>query len=374
MTEKQRKRIPDGTQKELWARSAGRCEFRGCNKLVIRDALTKQRSNLSAISHIVAAEPGGPRGDQVRSAQLCTDIQNLMVTCRDHGKLVDDKTRVDEYPEELLLEFKREHEERIQRLTGITPDAQSRIIIVQASVNGRSVTIRESDVVQALLPRYPADEHSYVCDLNDLGSQICRPGVIDVAASALGESIDELRRVQQRDAKHLSVFALAPIPLLVFLGRKLGDTDALDAYQRHRTTSSWAWPEEEKPEDFYKLLVPESSDTEAVVALSISGQIDMSLVAPIAPSSAAVYEIRARRRSVDFLKSRARLDAFASQCRELMRALHERAVTRVHVFAAVPSPAAVEFGRSARQMNGTLLVYEYDEGTKSYGAPLSVTA
>jgi SMODS-associated and fused to various effectors sensor domain len=374
LANRQRKRIPENTQKELWARAAGRCEFRGCNKLVIRDGLTKQASNLSVISHIVAAEPGGPRGDEVRSALLCTDIQNLMLTCRDHGKLVDDKSRVEEYTKELLLEFKGEHEERIQRLTGIAPDAQSRIIILQAPVSRRPVTIREREVVQALLPRYPADEHAYVWDLNAFGHEICEPGVVDVAANALQGRIDELRRVQQRDAKHLSVFALAPIPFLVFLGRKLGDTDDLDAYQRHRATSSWAWPEDEKPEEYYRLLRSEPGGTEAVVLLSISGQIDRSLVNPIISSSSAAYEIRARRRGVDFLKSRARLDAFALQARQLMGELHELGVTKVQVFAAAPSPAAIEFGRAARQMNGELLVYEYDEGTRSYGTPLSVSA
>lgn len=374
MAEKHRKKIADGIQRELWARAAGRCEFRGCNKLVLRDGLTKQRSNLSVISHIVAAEPGGPRGDEVRSAELCKDIRNLMLTCKDHGKLVDDKTRVDEYPEELLLEFKREHEARIQRLTGITPDAQSRIIIIQAPINGRPVTIRESEVVQALLPRYPADEHAYIWSLNDLGLEICQPRVIDVAANVLQGKIDELQRVQQQDAKHLSVFALAPIPLLVFLGRKLGDTDDLDAYQRHRTTSSWAWPEDEKPEEYYKLLLPEARDAEAAVVLSISGQVDISLVAPVVSSGGAVYEIRARRRSIDFLRSKARLDAFALHARELMSELHRRGVTKVHVFAAAPSPAMIEFGRAARMMNGELLVYEYNEGTRSYGAPLTIRA
>ncbi len=37
-----------------------------------------------------------------------------MLTCRDHGKIIDDKGREEEYPEELLLEFKREHERRVR--------------------------------------------------------------------------------------------------------------------------------------------------------------------------------------------------------------------------------------------------------------------
>src|SRR5947207_2633788 len=101
--------IPEQIQRELWARAAGRCEFRGCNKLLYKDGLTQKRSNLAVISHIVAFSPDGPRGDSIRSQQLEKNINNLMLTCRDHGKIIDDKEREMEYPEQLLIEFKREH-------------------------------------------------------------------------------------------------------------------------------------------------------------------------------------------------------------------------------------------------------------------------
>lgn len=56
-------------QRELWARAAGRCEFRGCNKLLYVDGLTQQRSNLATIAHIVSFRPGvGP--EVMRSSLL----------------------------------------------------------------------------------------------------------------------------------------------------------------------------------------------------------------------------------------------------------------------------------------------------------------
>lgn len=368
-----RQTIPVKIQNELWARAAGRCEFRGCNKLVFRDALTKNRSNLSVISHIVAALPGGPRGDTVRSPQLCKDIRNLMLTCPEHGHLVDDLALAAQYPEALLLEFKQEHEERIQRLTGITRDSQSRVLIFRAPVNGQATLIPESLVTQAMLPRYPADERATVISLNDFGPNVSRAEYVSLAADALRAKVVELRRVQEADPKSVSVFALGPIPLLVLLGRELGDAWDVDAYQRHRTTESWAWPATEKADEFYKTIVPEATGNEAAVLLSVSGAVDATSVATKVPSGVGVYEIRAIRRSLDFLQSRARLDAFSLAARDLLSRLHERGVTKMHVFAAVPSPVAVEFGRAARKLNGDLLVYEYDEGDRSYGNPLTIT-
>jgi len=135
MRKKGRPSIAQGVQNELWARAAGRCEFRGCNELLYVDDLTKQRSNLATIAHIVAYSPEGPRGDPVRSEELQVDVRNLMLTCRVHGKVIDDRDEEAAYPESLLLEFKQEHESRICMLTGITEDAQTHVLLVQAPTN-----------------------------------------------------------------------------------------------------------------------------------------------------------------------------------------------------------------------------------------------
>jgi hypothetical protein len=97
---------------------------------VYLDPLTQKRSNVSAISHIVAYSPGGPRGDAIRSGELRVDIRNLMLTCQVHGKIIDDADKVAEYPEAPLLGFKKEHEDRIQMLTAIREDAQTHVLLV----------------------------------------------------------------------------------------------------------------------------------------------------------------------------------------------------------------------------------------------------
>src|SRR5207248_3931190 len=55
------------------------------------------------------------------------------------------------------------------------------------------------------------------------------------------------RRVRERlasgEVDHLSIFALAPQPLLVLLGTLLGDIVPADVYQRHREPPTWAWPQ-----------------------------------------------------------------------------------------------------------------------------------
>ena len=93
----------------LWGKSGGRCQYRGCNKPLFIDTLTKSEFNQAYVAHIVADVPGGPRGDSERSDLLKDEISNLMLLCDEHHRLIDKKD-VEGHPESLLLQMKkREH-------------------------------------------------------------------------------------------------------------------------------------------------------------------------------------------------------------------------------------------------------------------------
>ena len=55
----------------LWAKSAGRCEFDGCNKSLWKDGLTKIETNFADVAHIIGDSANGPRGDIVFSKAYC---------------------------------------------------------------------------------------------------------------------------------------------------------------------------------------------------------------------------------------------------------------------------------------------------------------
>ena len=57
-----RKNVPLHTKLKLFGKSAGRCEFNGCNKLVWRNDLTLTDGNFGEVAHIIAASEDGPRG------------------------------------------------------------------------------------------------------------------------------------------------------------------------------------------------------------------------------------------------------------------------------------------------------------------------
>ena len=93
------------TLRMLCANAAGRCQFEGCNKPVFIDGLTLKKFNMSNVAHIVSSDPNGPRGDTTRSHLLADKLENLMLMCPEHHKLIDDLPDV--YPEARLLEDRK---------------------------------------------------------------------------------------------------------------------------------------------------------------------------------------------------------------------------------------------------------------------------
>ncbi len=379
---KTRPTIPEQIQRELWARAAGRCEFRGCNKLLYKDSLTQKRANLAVISHIVAYSLDGPRGDVVRSQQLEKDISNLMLTCRDHGKIIDDKAREVEYPEELLREFKREHELRIRMLTEAKEDAQTDVLLLQVPIDRRTIIVDQAEAFRAILPKYPAEETAAIIDLNGMAIATSSEGFFPVAAQSITEQTRNYLRTRfdKRNIKNLSVFALAPVPLLMYFGYLLGDIDHVDLYQRHRDSQTWIWKDEaagEEGREFYQVFSPEATvDGRRKIALllSVSNLVKRSEVEATLGEEPLIYEIRAKEPGLDFLKSRKRLEMFGHEARKLLECLrvtydHRR---EVHLFAAVPAPAAIEFGRHIQGHHPLFLVYEYQKATRVHLPALHV--
>ena len=232
------------TRAIVWARGAGRCYF--CNELLIGDYESgNENANFGFVAHIVSDKPGGPRGDPVRSAQLADDPANLMLMCYPHHKLID-MDELPNYPEQRLREMKAAHERRIEILTEVGPERESHVLRYGAKIGTQESLVSFGRVRAAMLPkRYPADGRSIPIEI--LGSAAtdgdARFWAIERGnlRSQFDKSIRE--RISSREISHLSVFALGPMPLLIELGRLLGDIVPVDVYQLHREPPGWAWAE-----------------------------------------------------------------------------------------------------------------------------------
>lgn len=159
--------IPAQVKLKLWIKSGGRCQFRGCNKPLYRDDLTQAKMNKAYIAHIVADSPGGVRGDEKLSPKLAQEFSNLMLLCDAHHRLIDNPSHGHIYTVEQLQAYKKEHEERIEYLTGIDERHKSNLIFFLDNIRHFKPTIDFEDARHSMLPRYPADSHPINLDLTN---------------------------------------------------------------------------------------------------------------------------------------------------------------------------------------------------------------
>ena len=333
----------------LWGRAAGRCEFAGCNRPLWRSPVTQEGVNLAEKAHIYAFSPRGPRGSTAIPRSALNRLQNLLLVCHDCHVTIDrTPDLLERYPAARLLQWKAEHEERVELATSVGPDKRSHVVIYGANIGDHRSPLRFEAAAESLFPdRYPAADRPIALGMTNSALGDGDPRFWEREAENLRSLFDRRIREPRADGHlgHLSVFALAPQPLLIYLGSLLVDIDAADVYQLHREPPTWRWADEEDPIKLHVREPPETDGPPALV-LSLSATIDSSRIRAVDPAL-CIWELSIDLPHNDFLKHRSTLRAF----RQAMRALLDR-IKAAHgqdaelaIFPAMPIACAVELGR-----------------------------
>lgn len=96
---------------QLFTYSSNQCAFPDCEAPVFEEA-----TNVGEVCHIHANNPGGPRYDETMSAEERNAIENLVLLCRKHHKIVDDNP--DKYDADWLRSIKARHEAHAADIPG----------------------------------------------------------------------------------------------------------------------------------------------------------------------------------------------------------------------------------------------------------------
>ncbi|WP_422647330.1 hypothetical protein [Actinoalloteichus caeruleus] len=111
------------TRKALFALSLGRCYEPDCQEQVVRMASDGTAVVLAEISHICAAQKGGPRYDASMTDDDRRAFPNLLLLCTYHHKLVDGEVTSIQYSVETLTDWKTAREGQMAvDLQGLTED------------------------------------------------------------------------------------------------------------------------------------------------------------------------------------------------------------------------------------------------------------
>jgi 5-methylcytosine-specific restriction endonuclease McrA len=347
-----RKSIPETTKLRLWIAAGGRCEFKGCNEYVWQNGLTLSDGNFAEVAHIIGSSKDGPRGTE-QSAELQIDFSNLMLLCQRCHKEIDDHW--EKYPAELLRHWKQEHEDRIEIQTCHPEDIhKSTILLCSINIGERTVPINIEAVRNAMFPKYPSDRKGIKIEESDFDrfgnanywQTFAENKLKRKVKRFLEEGIDEIK------IKHLSIFGVAPMPLLIYLGKCVGDTVPADIYQSHRnienTSKTWSWQDD--PETEFDLIINESNfgeNDKVILKLALSDNIEKDKFENLLVENPCVYEITIPAPSPHWLKNKKQLENFSYEYRKLLNLIQKRhgRNCKISVLPAVPIAVAIECGR-----------------------------
>jgi len=342
--------IPQRLQSALWARAAGRCEYRGCNESLVGDLIAGKEDGLYGfIAHIVADSPGGPRGDEIRSPKLARSLENLMLMCARHHKLIDTDA-LDEHPEPLLIEMKRAHETRVEINSGIDEERASHVIRFGATIGHHEALVSTQAIFSAMPPdRHPASRETIDLEMLNQAFRDDEPEYWELQRRNLDRLFaDKIGgRIERQEIKHLSVFALAPQPLLIELGRLLNDIVPVTVHQRHREPPTWQWQRDRSPLEFTVSEAPAGSAGPIALKLAVSATVNDDRITKVLGGDTSIWSLTVPEPGNDVVRQPEDLARF----RTALRRLYDRIKARhgegkvINLFPVLPASLAVEVGR-----------------------------
>lgn len=357
-------KVPQKVQSALWAGAAGRCQYQGCNQDLIGDLISGNEDALFGfIAHIVADSATGPRGDPVRSPKLAKSLDNLMLLCAAHHKLVD----VDDeagHAESFLIEMKGKHEARMALLSGIHEDLASHVLRFGAKIGTNEALISTRDIFAAMSPDHHPASHQTI-DLEMTGHALNDADLGFWASQQLNLQRNFATRVggriERQEIRHISVFALAPQPLLIELGRLLCDIVPMVVHQRHREPATWAW-QRDCPVVCYNRNVSGADRNGAVaLKLGVSATITDDRIERALGKDVAIWSLCAENPHNDIVRCPEDQTVYRQTLRLLFDSIKARHGENVpiHVFPALPASLAIETGRVwMPKADPELLIYD----------------
>lgn len=339
-------------ERELWARAAGRCEFDGCNRLLYKSPVTQERVNISEKAHIYSFSENGPRGwgpFKKNPADL-NNIDNLLLVCHDCHETIDQDKEGIKYSASLLQQWKQNHERRIVTVSGISSNKRSHVVFYESNISRQKSPIQKVEAIEAMFPNhYPADEIpislSMKCSHQDKTPEFWKTESTHLDTIF---SREIQHRIEEQNPAHFSVFALAPIPLLIQLGTLFTDKIEVDVYQPIREPRTWKW--QQFPEG-YEFIIKKPGDYRYPPALiiSLSDVINHDRVFNVLGKDISIWELTVDKKFIgnDSIRVQAQLSMMRTAIRKLMVLIKEKHgfKTPLAIFPAMAVSCSIEMGR-----------------------------
>jgi hypothetical protein len=331
-----------------------------------KSSVTQEQVNIAQKAHIYAFSDDGPRANPGITDEEINSIDNLMLVCHECHEKIDDKKDGGRYNAGLLQQWKAEHEKRIDIVTDIASDKKSSVVLYGANIGEHGGPLHYRPAAEALFPdRYPAEDHAIVLGRTNSFAQDRDEHFFEEEARHLKGRFD--RRVRDRLAdgsvSHLSVFGLAPQPLLILLGSLTKDIVETDVYQRHREpVQSWKWPEKDADSLGLRLDRSDTTGGKPVLVVSLTDTISRDRITDVLGEDVTLWHVTVEEPGQNILRSKSQLSEYRNWIQGAIReieSVHGKKAP-LHIFPAMGVAFAIELGR-IRQPKANMPWRIYDQ-------------
>jgi len=346
-------KVTDRTKNLLWARSGGRCQFHGCNIDLTKNIIYKSDVNKGYIAHILPQGNKGPRHEEkVNDFKYdIHNLENLMLLCDQCHRFID-KEKPLEFPSTRLLTMKQQHEDKVRKLLQYNDYNDTRLVFYSTNIGAeidREPT--EDEANRAVI----ASKYISQGDVIKLGRG--RSFSFDINKNFFEEEKEYLYNsfthkitnlLSNKPDTHFSIFGLADIPLLTYLGWLFSDIQGAEFYPRHRDTNSWSWPIENYEQVPFIVTKPsEEKKSKVAINLSISADIDSNRIEKV-DSDFNIWKLTIENPSTNAIKHSMQVSLFKTKWQQMLDDINAKygLDTEVHVFAAVSPAIAFAMGKA----------------------------
>lgn len=362
------KEITEPKKLILMGLCGGKCEFRGCEKSIVEDMLTGDKVNFSNYAHIIASSANGPRGDKILSSKLSNDVNNIMVLCRDHHKEIDDLP--EKYTVDILKNMKSEHENYVREIMKIKKERKVMGIKYTFSISDRVPKINDEDI------RSCAFKQGYYCsgdiiNLSDSKSdEINKEYLYILEKENLKRNFLQMVKPQlkKENVKKILLCAIAPQPLLIYLGNLFSDIVDVSVQQLQREPIQQWYLNDDNNEEFeININIPQKKYSKVALNISITADISEERIRSIIGEEYDIIKIESNIHGNDIIKSKSQIEIYKNKIREvyeLIKDVYGRDC-EINIFPAMPISIAVETGRCwMKKTHPSLVIYDEKNGFK----------
>jgi len=356
-----RKKIPANVKTLLYTRAGGRCQL--CQTYLLdSEDIGYYEFNRGEMAHIVgqSLNAASPRSDYPLPKEFRDDVDNLMLLCAAHHDTIDEAIARGDFTVELLRELKQKREAHIKHVTGIPQSHKTCIIRLVGRIRGNTVQITRSECNGATLFHNPSrfadfsldfHQQGVEVDITSLGEPEENSQYYSMAKMFVDQKIHIIRQgIEGGAIEHLSIFAFARIPILIYLGFQVGNKVGNTIFQRRRVdTKHWHWIQESPTQQFEWIHLQNFADKRKVaLILNISGSIQIEELPDDIKTNYNIYLIRTKETAPnpDAILTQESLQEFR-KCFRLFLAnieVNHKIAKNIHLFPSIPLSVAIACG------------------------------